>query len=95
MAASSEKCKLTKRIASANRCTRWWNCPLAIGTRKQRSDGNQELDYCQKSAYFVVPLVGKKLAMSASSHVLEASIAMWGILKEGDVALPPYPLIKK
>ena len=45
-------------------------------------------------ASFVVPHAGNKLAMSASSNALEASIAAFSVAKEGDVASSPSPVVK-
>ena len=47
-----------------------------------------------KVASFTVPHAGNKLAMSASSDALEASIAAFSAAKEGDVALSPSPAVK-
>ena len=44
-------------------------------------------------AYFAVPPEGNKLAMSASSDTLEASICAQRVTKEGDVAWSPSPLV--
>ena len=47
-----------------------------------------------KVASFAVPHAGNKLAMSASSDALEASIATFSAAKEGDVASSPSPVVK-
>ena len=45
-------------------------------------------------ASFAVPHAGNKLAMSASSNALEASIAVFSVAKEGDIASSPSPVVK-
>ena len=47
-----------------------------------------------KVASFAVPHAGNKLAMSASSDALEASIAAFSASKEGDVGSSPSPAVK-
>ena len=47
-----------------------------------------------KVASFTVPHAGNKLAMSASSNTLEASIVAFSAAKEGDVASSPSPVVK-
>ena len=47
-----------------------------------------------KVASFAVPHTGNKLAMSASSDALEASIATFLATKEGDVASSPSTVVK-
>ena len=47
-----------------------------------------------KVASFAVPLAGNKLVMSAPSDALEASIAAQRVVKEGDIASSPSPLVK-
>ena len=47
-----------------------------------------------KVASFAVPHAGNKLAMIASSDALEASIAAFSAVKEGDVALSPSLAVK-
>ena len=84
---------LQQWVVSDDRRARWRSCPLAIGTSKEPSDDNQELDCCREMASFAVPTAANKAAMSAFSDALEASIAAQCIAKEGDVASSPSPLI--
>ena len=85
--------RLQQGVVSTNRCARWRSCPLTIGRSKEPSDGNQELDCHRKMAFFAVPLAGNKVAISASSDELEASIASFSAVKEGDVTSSPSLLV--
>ena len=48
----------------------------------------------KRVAYFAVPPVGNEIAMSASSNAPEASISVFEVAKEDDVASLPSPLVK-
>ena len=85
---------LQQLIVNTSRHTTWQRFPPIIGAKKQRSEGNHNIECRRNGGLLCNATCGIKLAISAFIITLETSIGALIVAKEGDIAPSPSPFVK-